>query len=166
MSGVLRVVTRRLLGRHAVGADDGNHHARADRPEVHFLDIALQIDDADAVEHRRSDAGGAERHGEESGEECSESKREAERERTGARDPGEAGEQGCEPGRKPQNRLAVGRQIERDPAHRRDREPEEEPPVLDLPRQRAGEGPPPVRGVGGRPGETGGRRQNASAPGG
>ena len=53
---------RNLLLRHAVGADDADHHARADRPEVHFLDKALQRDDADAVEHRRGDPRGAQRH--------------------------------------------------------------------------------------------------------
>ena len=53
---------RNLLLRHAVGADDADHHARADGPQVHFLDKALQRDDADAVEHRRGDPRRAQRH--------------------------------------------------------------------------------------------------------
>ena len=80
--------------------------------------------------------------------------------------PGERGEEGGQHGRKPENRLAIGCQIERDSAHGGDRKPEKEPPVLNLPRQCAGEGLPPVGRVGGRPGETGGRRQNACSRGG
>jgi len=53
---------RNFLLRHAVGADDADHHARADGPQVHLLDKALQRDDADAVEHRGGDARCAQRH--------------------------------------------------------------------------------------------------------
>ena len=126
----------------------------------------MQIDDAGAVEDRGSHPLGAKRHGQEPGEQSRKGEREAERERTGARNPGERGEECGERRRKPENRLAVGRQIERDSAHGRDRQPEKEPPVLDLPRQRASKDLPPVGGVGGRAGETGGRRQNARARGG
>ena len=49
--------------------------------------------------------------------------REAERERPGAAEPRERGEDSDHQRRQPQDRLAVGRQIERHPAHRRDRNP-------------------------------------------
>ena len=82
-----------------------------------------------------------------------------------ARDPGESGEDRDQPGRQPENRLAVGREVERDAAHRRNGKPEEEPPLLDFARQRAREGLAPVRRVGGRARKAGGRRQNACARG-
>ena len=81
----------------------------------------------------------------ETGREGGEGEPDAERHRLRARDEGEAGEERGQRRRQPEDRLAVGRQIERDAAHRRDRQPEEEPPLLDLARERAGEGRAPVR---------------------
>ena len=104
-------------------SDDADHHARADGPQVDFLDKALQRDDADAVEHRGGDARRAQRHRQEAREQRGDGEREAERERPGAAKPRERGEDGDHQGRQPQDRLAVGRQIERDAAHRRDRDP-------------------------------------------
>ena len=47
----------------------------------------------------------------------------AERQRPGAAEPRERREESDHQRRQPQDRLAVGRQIERDAAHRRDRNP-------------------------------------------
>ena len=154
---------RNLLLRHAVGADDADHHARADGPQVHFLDEALQADDADAVEHRRGDSRRAQRHRQETGEQRGDGEREAESERAGAGDPRERGEEGDHQRRQPQDRLAVGGQIERDAAHRRDRDPQEEAPLLDLARQRARERAAPVRRPRGGAGPAGRRGESASA---
>ena len=63
-----------------------------------------------------------------------------------------------QPGRQPEDRLAVGRQIERDPAHRGDGKPEEEPPLVDFARQRARESLAPVRRIVRGARETGGGR--------
>ncbi len=70
---------RDFLSRHAVGVAHGDHHARSDGPEIHLLDIALQGHDADAVEDRRGDPQGAQRHRQKSGEEGDERQRQAER---------------------------------------------------------------------------------------
>jgi len=70
--------------RHAVGADDADHHARADGPQVHFLDEALQGDNADAVEHWGRHSRRAQRHRQEAREQRRDGKREAESERPGA----------------------------------------------------------------------------------
>ena len=48
--------------------------------------------------------------------------------------------------------IAVGDEVERDPAHRGDRDPEEEPSLLGLPSQRAGEPSAPIRRRRRRPG--------------
>ena len=85
---------RRVLARHAVGVDDADHHARADGPQVDFLDKALQRDDADTVEHRRGDARGAQRHRQEACEQRGDREREAEREGPCAADPRKRAEGG------------------------------------------------------------------------
>ncbi len=125
-----------LALRHAVGAGDADHHARADRPQVHFLDIALQRDDADAVEHRRRDPGRAQRHRQETREQSRDGERGAESERPATGNPRERPKERGHQRRQPHGGLAVGGQIERDPAHRRDRNPQEEAPLLDLARER------------------------------
>ena len=75
---------RNLLLRHAVGADDADHHARADGPQVDFLDKALQRDNADAIEHWGRHARCAQRHRQETREQNCDGEREAESERPGA----------------------------------------------------------------------------------
>ena len=155
--------TRRRVARQAVGARDRNDQARADRPEIDLLDIALQAHDADAVEHRRGDARGAQRHRQEPGRERGEGEPEAQRHGPRARKDGEPSEERGQPGRQPEDRLAVSRQIERDAAHRRDREPQEEAPFLNLAGERPRQGRAPVGRGDGRA-RSAGRRQNANAP--
>ncbi len=155
---------RDLFARHAFGAHDRDHHARADRPQVDLLDEPLQAHDADAVEHGRRDARGAQRHRKKSGGERRERQPQAERGRPRARGEGERGEERGQRGGQPEDGLAVGRQIERHAAHRRDRQPEEEPSLLDLARERAGESRAPVGRERGRARKAR-RRQNAGAPG-
>ena len=155
---------RSLVARHAFRARDRDHHARADGPEIHLLHVALETDDADAVEHRRGDAQSAQGHRQKSGEQGSQRERHAERQRPGARNPGKRGEDRRQPGRKPENRFAVGCEVEPDAAHRRNRQPEEEAPLLDLLRQRGSKGLAPVRRRSSRARKAaGGRRENARA---
>ncbi len=145
--------------------DDADHHPRPDRPQVNLLDSALQGDDTDAVEHRRGDASGAQRHRQESGEQGREGERETERDGAATGEEGEDGKERDQRGRQPEDRLRVGRQIERDAAHRRNREPEEETPLLELARERAGERLSPVRRIGERARKADGPRQSTRAPG-
>ncbi len=126
---------RNLLSRHAVGGVDADHHARADGPEVDFLDKALERDDADAVEHWSSDPRRAQRHRQEPGEQRGYGQRQPERQRPGATEPRERAEESDHQRRQPQDGLPVGRQIGRDASHRRDRNPKEEAPLLDLARE-------------------------------
>ncbi len=114
---------RNLVSRHAVGGVDADHHARADGPQVDFLDKALERDDADAVEHRRSDPRRAQRHRQETGEQRRDGQRKPERQRPGAAEPRERAEESDHQRRQPQDGLPVGRQIGRDASHRRDRNP-------------------------------------------
>ena len=145
----MRVVTRTRRGarllRHVAGVDDAQDEPRADGADVDLLDEALQFDDADVVEHRRLDARGAQAHREEAGEKRRQGDPDAERDGPRAREQGERGEDGGQQRRQPQHGLAIGRQIERDAAHRRDGNPQEEPPLVDFLRQRPGEQRAPVR---------------------
>ena len=129
---------RRVLGaacrRRPTTAD---HQPRADGPQVDLLDEALQRDDADMVEHRRGDPRRAQPHRQEAREQRRE-RRARRRARTAARARAtRAPRKRRQQRRQPEHRLAVGRQIERDAAHRRDRNPEEKAPLLDLARERA-----------------------------
>jgi hypothetical protein len=109
--------------RHAVGGNDADHHARADGPQVDFLDEALQRDNADAIEHRGRHSRRAQRHRQETRKQRCDGEREAESKRTGAAEPRKRGEDSDHQTRQPQDRLAVGGQIERHAAHCRDRDP-------------------------------------------
>ena len=135
---------RDFFGRHAVGGIDRDHHPRADGPEVHFFDEALEIDDADAVENGRGDARGPERHRQEAGKQRPEGKHHAERHGALSRQPGRPGEDEGHERRQPQRRLTVGREVERDAPHGGNRQPKEEAPLLDLASKRAVEGLAPV----------------------
>ena len=76
-----------------------------------------------------------------------------------------AGEQRGQQRWQPQDWLPVGGQIERDAAHRRDGQPKEEAPLLDLARQRASERSAPIRRPRRGAGEPGGGGKSASARG-
>jgi hypothetical protein len=152
-----------FLLRHAVGADDADHHARADGPQVDLFDKALQGDNADAVEHWGCNSRRAQRHRQETREQRRDREGDAESKRTRAAKPCERREDSDRQCRQPHDRLAVGGQVERDAAHCRDRNPQEEAPLLDLARERASERAAPVRRPRSNACEAGRRGESASA---
>jgi hypothetical protein len=156
--------SRYLLSRHAVGALDRNHHTRPDRPQVDFLDRAGERHDADAIEDRRGHPSRAQRHRQKPAKHSRECQRDAERDWARSREISKRGESQRQRDGRPQRGLAVGRQVERDPAHRCDREPQEKAALLDLARQRLVENVPPSRRPRGRARQPSGGRQNARAP--
>ena len=136
---------RREICRHVAGVDDAEDEPRADGADVDFLDEALQLDDADMVEHRRLDARGAQAHREKAGAKRREADPDAEREGPRAGEPGERREDRRQQRRQPQHGLAIGRDVQRDAAHRGDGNPQEEPPLVDFFGQRPGEQRAPIR---------------------
>ena len=98
---------RREIGRHVAGVRDREHQPCALRPQIDLLDIALQLDDPDMVEHRGGDARRAQPHRQEPRRERRRGEPNPEGERPCARKPGERGARRGQGRRQPQHGLAV-----------------------------------------------------------
>ena len=97
------------------------------------------------IEDRRSDARGAKAHRQKARIERAGADEQREWQAPSARRPRQRAKQKGEQARQPQNRLAISRQVEGDPGHRSDGDPEEQPALFDLSGEGGREERAPVR---------------------